>query len=1210
MYLKSLEMQGFKSFPDKTKLTFEQGATVIVGPNGSGKSNISDAMRWVLGEISSKSLRSNKMEDVIFGGADSRKPMGFAEVSVTFDNTDTDNRLDAPYDEVVVTRRYYRSGESEYFINKRPVRLRDIYELFMNTGIGREGYSIIGQGKIAEIISRKSEERRSIFEDASGIAKFRHKKTESERKLAQTEENMTRVNDIFLEISAQVGPLQQEAEKAKRAIELLETKKKADVQLWFYDTERYRNDIARVEMLYKQSSFELTAAEDAVASYEAQRDKLTEASQTNRYESERLLTQIREQTERNHKLESSFRVNENDAEHIRSLIDASAETKKQIAASVENEKTDIESHLAKIEQIKTEANEKLAEHDRAEDRVSELDKKISALDRGLSDSLGDIRELESEKIQLGVRLSVIENARSTDDGKNDTLLAELKEYSRIDEELTEKQKQIQHTLDGYAADTENSDKKLAELAENTDRLTQQRNAVEEQLTAEKLALISTRQRIDTYRAMDEQLEGYNNSVRYIMRSYGEGKLRNPDGTPIGRIHGPLSRLITVDEKYVVAVETSLGAGMQNVVVEDESVAKAAMLALKHSEQGRATFMPVSAIKAPTVSQEMRAASGYRGFIAFADDLVSTDAKYMNIVSYMLGRIAVFDNIDNATEMAKGLGYRVRAITLDGQQINVGGSFTGGSVKHTASILSRAGEIKKLTEESGKLEKSIAKLSDEQKKLDKELSELEEDTNSLEDRKKIITLMANSENTKLQQIEAKLDANRALTEKLREDYDNIAKMREQYEEDYVDINARLKLCEEKIEAIEELREEKDIERNTLADEREELSATLTKIYIRINELQKDIETENLLIEKSREHIASLETDASAQDGRVSEYRERLAELEAEHNNAAEQLKEGEKALADLNSQRASLEENSTEYERKISAINARIKEKTGEKEILYREFTVNENKLNNLKTEYDKLSGKLWDDHELTRAQALALGYEEISAEERPALVKLQTECRNKLRAIGNVDLDAVNKYKDVKERYDYMSAQIEDLTASRAELEKIISRLDNEMKTAFVDSFNKINENFNRVFVELFGGGYAELSLSDPEDVLNCGIEIKAAPPGKIIKNLMQLSGGEQAFIAIALFFAVLQVNPSPFCILDEIEAALDEANVSRFSEYIKKYTGGTQFILITHRRGTMESANRLYGVTMPEHGISKVLSLNVADIAKKKEGDWDGIFG
>ncbi len=1210
MYLKSLEMQGFKSFPDKTKLNFDHGATVIVGPNGSGKSNISDAMRWVLGEISSKSLRSTKMEDVIFGGADSRKPMGFAEVSVTFDNTDPENRLDAPYDEVIVTRRYYRSGESEYFINKRAVRLRDIYELFMNTGIGREGYSIIGQGKIAEIISRKSEDRRSIFEDASGIAKFRHKKTESERKLAQTEDNMTRVNDIFVEISAQVGPLEKEAEKAKKAIELLETKKKVDVQLWFFDTEKYRNEIARFENLYKQSSFELQIAEEAIANFEAQRDRLTEASQTNRYESEKLLTQIREQTDANHALESTYRVNENDALHIQSLIDATGDAKAAIAASIEAQNAEIAKHLENIENIKVEAQLKFKEHDDAQDEIERLEKEIARLEKEIAIAFDDMRALEAEQMQLKVRLSVIENAKSTDSDKNDTLLAEMQEYSRIDDELTKSQKQTQRTVDGYNEDIAKSDAKIEELSSSLERVLQQREGLEADLTNKKLLLQSTQQRIDTYKAMDDQFEGYNNSVRFVMKSYSEGKLTNPDGTSVGKIYGPISKLISVEDKYVVAVETSLGAAIQNIVVENESVAKAAMLSLKRNEQGRATFMPLTAIKAPTISQEMKDASGFRGFIAFADDLVSTKNEYMNIVSYMLGRIAVFDNIDNATEMAKALKYRVRAITLDGQQINVGGSFTGGSVKHGQSILSRAGEIKKLEEECKKTEGIISKLTETYNTLCKDVEKAELEIKALEDRKKIISLMAGSENTKLQQINAKIDANKTLMDKLQEDYDNIVKMRERYDEDFATLTEQIAAFDEKISAISEIRTDKDIQKNTLIDKKDELAQLLTATFIRINELQKDIETEQLLIEKNKEHIASLEGDIVGQDEKVKEYSERLVVLEAERIENRARLEEGESALAELSAQRARLEENGTEYEKKINAINAKIKEKLESKDVLVKDNMFNENKLSNLRSDYDKLSSKLWDDHELTRNQAMELGYEEITAEQRPEIAKIQTECRNKLRAIGHVDLDAVNKYKEVKERSDYMDKQIRDLNASKLELERIISQLDEEMKTSFIESFNKINENFNRVFVELFGGGYAELQLSDPEDVLNCGIEIKAAPPGKIIKNLMQLSGGEQAFIAIALFFAVLQVNPSPFCILDEIEAALDEANVSRFSEYIKKYTGGTQFILITHRRGTMESANRLYGVTMPEHGISKILSLNVADIAKKKEGDWDGIFG
>ncbi len=1210
MYLKSLEMQGFKSFPDKTKLTFEQGATVIVGPNGSGKSNISDAMRWVLGEISSKSLRGSKMEDVIFGGADSRKPMGFAEVSVTFDNTDTENRLDCPYDEVIVTRRYYRSGESEYFINKRPCRLRDIYELFMNTGIGREGYSIIGQGKIAEIISRKSEDRRNIFEDASGIAKFRHKKTDAERKLAAVDDNMTRVNDIFVEISAQVGPLEKEAEKAKRAIELLETKKKVDVQLWFFDTEKYRNDIARIEMICKQSAFELQAAEDAIASFEAQRDHLSEISQTNRYESEKLLTQIREQTERNHALESEYRVNENDALHIRALIDSSDDTKKAISASIDAEEKEISLHTDRINGIHDEVKLKLAEHDTVSDEAEELEGRIAVLEKEIATAFEDMRALESEEMQLKVRLSVIENAQSTDSDKNDTILGEMKEYSRIDDELTQTQKQLRRTVDDYEADIAKCEEKSEELTASLNIVLQQKEALEDELTQKKLLLQSTRQRIDTYKSMEDQFEGYNNSVRFVMKSYSEGKLTGSDGKSVGKIYGPVSKLISVEDRYVVAVETSLGASIQNIVVENESVAKASMLALKRHEQGRATFLPLNAIKAPTISGELKEASAYKGFIAFADDLVSTKPEFMSIVSYMLGRIAVFDNIDNATEMARSLKYKVRAITLDGQQINVGGSFTGGSVKHGHSILSRTGEIKKLEEECKKIEESVGKLSESNRALATESDRSEREIKTLEDRKKIIALMLGSENKKLADIEARIAANKTLMDKLQGDYDNIVRMRERYEEDFATLTEQIKAYDEKLAAISAVRADKDVEKNELSDKREECKTKLSAISLRFSELQKDIDLENALIQKSNERIKELKNDIVGQDDKVQEYHGQLSALEEERRKNRTKLTEGELALSELNAARAKLEENGTEYEKKIGAVNVKIKEKTAQKDILFRENSVNENKLANLKDAYDKLSAKLWDDHELTRSQALSLGYEEISAEERPALAKLQTECRNKLRSIGNVDLDAVNKYKEVKERYDYMEKQIKDLTLSKAELEKIISGLDEQMKTAFIDSFNKINENFNRVFVELFGGGYAELQLSDPENVLECGIEIKAAPPGKIIKNLMQLSGGEQAFIAIALFFAVLQVNPSPFCILDEIEAALDEANVSRFSEYIKKYTGGTQFILITHRRGTMESANRLYGVTMPEHGISKILSLNVADISKKKEGDWNGIFG
>ncbi len=1209
MYLKSLELQGFKSFPDKTKLTFEQGATVIVGPNGSGKSNISDAMRWVLGEISSKNLRGSKMEDIILGGADSRKPMGFAEVSVTFDNTDPEHKLDCPYDEVTVTRRYYRSGESEYFINRNAVRLKDIYELFLNTGIGREGYSIIGQGKIAEIVSRKSEDRRNIFEDASGIAKFRHKKTESERKLAATEENMTRINDIFIEVSAQVGPLEKEAEKAKRAIELMEKKKKADVQLWFFDTEKYRNEIARTEALYKHSSFELATAEETIASFEEQRDHLSELSQNNRYESEKLLTKIREQIDANHKLESECRVSENDALHIEAMIASSGEVKNSIYKSIDNENASISARQQKIAEIKAEGKRMLDEHTATENAIDDTEKKIEELENEIGTAFDEIRRLEAEEMELKVRLSVIENAKNSDSDKNSSIHVEMESYKAVDASLSVTEAELQSTVDAYEKDISESDERTAELSARLESSLSEEEELDETVAEKSLRLDTVKQRIDTYKAMDEHLEGYSHSVRYVMKAYDEGRITDRQGKVCGRIYGPLSKLISVEEKFVTAIEISLGAALQNIVVADEDTAKSAMFALKKGEAGRATFLPLTSVKPAELNRETKDASGYKGFIAYANELVSSENKFSDIIASLLARVVVFDNIDNATEMAKSLKYKVRAVTLDGQQINAGGSFTGGSVRQGSSILGRAGEIKKLEQEQNKLSEELSQLDERLKKLSEENEDISDEIKSLESRRKMINLLANAERAKLEQTRAKKEANATLMEKLRADYEALEHMRERYDEDFADLTAQIALYDEKIAALGEIRFDKDIEKNELIDKKEELSDKLTEIYIKINELQKDVETENILIGESEKKIEDLKADIVSQDEKVISLREQTATLQKLRELNSEKLTEGEKLLGELNLQRASLEENSADYEQKITAINAKIREKTNEKELLVKENSSVENKLNNLKNDYDKLSSKLWDDHELTRADALALGYEEIDASERPAVAQIQTECRNKLRSIGSVDLDAVNKYKEVKERYDYMDKQIRDLTAAKEDLEKIIAQLDSEMKTAFVDSFNRINENFNRVFVELFGGGSAELQLTDPEDVLNCGVEIKAAPPGKIIKNMMQLSGGEQAFVAIALLFAVLQVNPTPFCIFDEIEAALDEANVTRFSEYVKRYAGETQFVLITHRRGTMEAANRLYGVTMPEHGISKVLTLNVSEIAKNKKGDFDGIF-
>ena len=1227
MYLKSLEMQGFKSFPDKTKLVFEnqvevrvaegtegdgsaQGVTVIVGPNGSGKSNIADAMRWVLGEISSKTLRGSKMEDVIFGGADSRRPMGYAEVSVTFDNRGELGKLDCPYDEVTVTRRYYRAGESEYFINRKGVRLKDIYELFMNTGIGRDGYSIIGQGRIAEMVSRKSEERRSTFEDASGIAKYRYKKNEAERKLKDTEDNMTRANDIFAEVSSRIGPLEKEAEKAKKAIELMENKKRADVSLWLYDTEKLRDELNAAEEAMQHATFDLNAAEDAIQSLEAQNAKLFDASQGSKKESEELLTKIREQTELCHKLDSEYRVAENTVSHAKDLIAATQGSVSGTEKSMQAEMEACNAHSLKIGELQAVETDLVKEQDALSEEQKTLSERSSALELTIAQALEDIRVLENEAVDVKVRISVLENVKNNDTDKNSAALSELAAYRATSEELTKKCEEKERTVAKYDAEIAGIDATATEAEKKLEQAAIKLKQETDRLNAETFRRDSVAQRIATIKSMDEHFEGYSGAVRYVMKQYEEHRITDAHGAPCGRIYGPLSKVISVDDKYITAIEIALGANLQNIVVQDEATAKAAMFALKKGEAGRATFFPLTSMRASAPTREMSEASGYAGYIGVADSLVTSDAKFRDVLSSLLGKTVVFDTIDHATVMAKALHYRVRAVTLDGQQINVGGSFTGGSVRTGSGILSRAGEVKRLESELEERKAGVAKQEKTVADLREQMQALEDEKYAAEDRKELIGVLRNTESGQLDQLRAKLDANDTLLNKLKADMHQFEEAKAKYEEDLESLTAEEASLQVRIREMSEFRTEKNSERGDVILRLDEIGRSLTELYIRISETQKDIETETTLRANSEERIEALNRELTVLAGRINTQTEQISMTTASMDANRAAYAAGNAELERLNAKRGEVEKSNFEFERKLNELNNKLRDRMNQKELVFREFTKCESKLNSLRENQDKLATKLWDDYELTRADAVALGYPPITKENRTEMLSLQTECKNKLRVMGSVDLDAVNKYAELKVRYDYMNTQITDLEKAKKELLGIIDQLEVEMKTAFVDSFNKINENFGKVFAELFGGGSAELSLSDPENVLESGIEIKAAPPGKIIKNLMQLSGGEQAFIGVALFFAILQVNPTPFCILDEIEAALDEVNVERLAQYIKRYAHGTQFIMITHRRGTMAAADRLYGVTMPEHGISKVLMLDTNDISKKEGEDWNGIFG
>ena len=1204
MYLKSLELHGFKSFPNRTVLTFERGATVIVGPNGSGKSNISDAMRWVLGELSSRNIRGTKMEDVIFGGTDQRRPMGFAEVSVTFDNSDPENRLDSEFDEVVVTRRYFRTGESEYLINRQPKRLRDIYELFMNTGVGREGYSIIGQGKIAEIISKKSDERRNIFEEAAGISKYRHRKEESERKLKQTQENLDRVRDILTELSDRIGPLERDAEKARRGLALYEEKKRADVSLWLYDTKKILEDVKEADDALKLSKHELEIIDQLISDLGAQEDNLYNRNLSNKNESARLLELIRQTTDKLHQIDNAIRVAESDFAHSAELISQChiriseiESTKNNIQKNKDDyleKKADIERGLKTVLDARLEF---LAEQQR-------LSGEIGTLRRQLEEALDELTVEENTATGLKVRIDVLKSSKITDGTKSADIEKEIQKYESAGVALKEEAERCEKNASAFRIKIEEKDAVIAESNAAVESLMQEKTEITDRLNSIKVEHDAALSRIDVLQRISDHFEGYAESIKFVMKEYKSGNLSTQ-----GKIYGPISSLIKVEPKYITAIETSLGGSLQNIVVENEETAKGAINALKRANAGRATFYPISAIKPATETDEIREAKKLHGFIGRADNLVETDTKYRAIVEFLLLRTVVFDNIDNASDAAKKLRYKVKIVTLDGQVINTGGSFTGGSAKRDSGILSRGNTINELKEKSAKLEQDIKKTEQALAEIDKEITENRNKGKDADQEKELLLTLSRSQFADLDKANAQYEANLDIISKLKGDYDSLIGQQSRADEELISLEEDFRAAGERIEALKKFRSEKSSEMGVLDEKADEINGKAEDLNIKAAEARKDIEGVDQLINTIDERLRDLGSEKEMQQRRIdelSEKRKTIDDKKAEGNTEYEKL---EAELADLNKQRSDIESGSDEFEKELTSIRVRIKEKTSSRQVTYELVVRNENRLMQLEEKQDKLGSQLWDDYEITYEDAVALQYPAVTEENYDEVKANQTSCRAKLRAIGSYNPESIDEYARVKTRYDELNTQFVDLTSSYDELTNIIARLEEEMRVSFVDAFEAINRNFGITFKELFGGGNAELSMTDPEDVLTSGIEIKAAPPGKIIKNLSLLSGGEQSFVAIALLFAILKVNPTPFCILDEIEAALDEVNVFRFGEYIKKFDDGTQFILITHRRGTMEIGDRLYGVTMPQRGISQAIELNVNEIEGKQKELLDGVL-
>ena len=1196
MRLKSLELQGFKSFPDKTTLYFDDGATVIVGPNGSGKSNITDAMRWVLGELSSKNIRGSKMEDVIFIGTEVRKPMSYAEVSVTFDNTSEEGRLNSPYDTITVTRRYYRAGESEYLINRNPVRLRDIYELFMNTGVGREGYSIIGQGRIAEIISKKSEDRRNIFEEAAGIAKYRYKKEEAERKLKQTQENMDRVFDIFNELATRVGPLEKEAEKAKKFNDLYEKKKVADVSLWIYDSQNTKDQITKLTKSYQLSSHELEMTENSIKQIETQESAIDTKLTETRRDKEKVYTEIKSCNNTLYNLNTDLKVMENNVEHAKSFSSTQIEeleranTKKALC---ENEIKEKQESYKAISLRLAEANKLKDEYSKNLDNLN--NQRINA-EKELETLFVEQKELENSRNDIVVKLSVLENSQFSGDERKETINNDIVKYQATLDELTQKSESQARVLASYEESLNKIENSLSILAEEIEEKSAKYDELKEKMDALKSSQLALLEKIKVLSAMEELFDGYPKSVSFLMNAYNNNEINN-----VGTIYGPVSTLISVSEKYISAIETALGAGLQHIVVDNESTAKACIMALKEAKAGRATFYPVSSVNGQKPTQEMLNAKKYKGYIGIADELITFKPEFKEIFSSLLGRTVVFDNIDNATEMAKEQNYKIKVVTLDGQLINVGGSFTGGSVKHEGTVLSRNNDIKRYENEEKEIAKKLQDVIKNGQKLGEELRSLTSKQLGEKQQYDLTDKLYRTEKTDYDTIVAQINLNKEILDGLVSDTQKLSDEDERNKNELIALKGKKVTIEARIEEITTTRIDLDVKKYEFVEMAENVQKNINENSINIAVIEKDLESASLSIQESNARLAEIEGDIKAINDKMEQLKQEVSSSSEKTAKNRELYKEAEARLQDLEEERIRLQNLELEYEQKKNQLNQRNKEILAKRETVLRSHTMSESKLEQLNNDFDKMTAKLYDDYGLTYSTAVELGYPEVNEDNHKEILAVATECKNKLRNLGHVNPNAIEEYKEVKERYDYLNGQLSDLNKSKEDLLKIIIELEDEMKKNFVTAFNAINENFNTVFKELFGGGHAELSLNDENDVLNCGIEIKAAPPGKVIKSLMLLSGGEQAFVAIALLFAILKVNPTPFCVFDEIEAALDDVNVNRFGQYIKRYSSQTQFIIITHRRGTMEIADRLYGVTMPQKGISKVLTMDINDVGKDR---------
>ena len=1179
MYLKSLELQGFKSFPDKTLIRFGDDITAIVGPNGSGKSNISDAILWVMGEQSSKTLRGAKMEDVIFGGTQKRAAVGFAEATLTLDNSDRALAYDA--DEVMVTRRYYRSGDSEYYINKQSARLKDINEMFMDTGLGREGYSNIGQGRIDEILSLKSADRREIFEEAAGISKYRHRKEETERKLEHTEENLLRIGDKVSELELQLEPLKAQSEKAKKYLELKDELKGVEVAVWLDTLDKLTAAAKKAEEDYASASFVLQQAHDDLDALYRQAEDMGDLLRQRDGELETVRVKVNMLSSTHQQLDGQMAVLRGNVENNNGNLSRIEEELKGQADRSGGIVAQIDQTRSRISQIEQTLSEKRRELEKLQGELAamtanaqgmtrqflELRGKESSLAADIAGRQADVRGLEESMVQTRERLEQLSGDLSAGAARRHEAQTNLDQCLRELRQAQENVTAANNTIAGYTLRQNTRLKRRDELQQK-----------ERELTAQ-LDSVTAKARV--FRAMERDFESYNKAVRMVMQEAQRGALRN--------VHGPVSRLIRTEDSYTVAIEIALGAAMQQIVVGSEADGKAAISYLKRTGGGRATFLPLSSIQGRLLQE--RGLENCRGFVGIASRLVTSEQQYQGIVENLLGRTVIVQDMDAAIQMSQKYHSRFKIVTLDGQVMNPGGSMTGGSVNKEAGILSRANELEKLTAREKKLqqEKMVtqAELQEAQRQCDQVEFQISAARDQLREAEDQVLRLQGQE----KQFEILLNAIQEAQDAAARERDALDQRSSSDRERYAAQQAKIQVYTQQLEQTRQTLAQLEGSQSEAARANAEISDRMTALKTEEAALDAERSTALAHIEDLQGLRSAMEGDREKKIALMDAIREDSARLEEEITRLKNRQEENDRQSAEMSAQMQKTLSDRAEAEASKTRAEREAQEKNKDILNMERACALLEQKKVTSDMEERQIVDKLWDSYGLTPGTAAEHRgeIENVASGNRRA-----AELKRKIAALGTPNLGAIEEYARVNERYSYLAGQRDDVLNSKRELESVIRDITKEMTAIFVAEFGKIDHYFGQTFEEMFGGGKGQLILEDPENPLTCGIEIRVQPPGKQVKTITLLSGGEKAFVATALYFAILKVRPTPFCLLDEIDAALDDRNVERFASYLHNLAKKTQFIVITHRRGTMESADVLYGVTMQEQGVSKLLRLDL----------------